>query len=213
MKKPRVLLADDHKIVLEGVRSVVEPECEVVGMVEDGRSLVAEATRLRPDLVVADVAMPMLNGIEAAQQIRKIDKNIRIVFLTMHADASYAASAFEAGASGFVLKHCASAELLTAIRETLQGRTYVTPRIAENLIGSFQHDLQNGKKGAVVLSPRQREVLQLLAEGKSAKEVASILDISARTVEFHKYRMMEQLNIKAGAELVRYAIKTGLTSL
>ena len=213
MKNLRVLLADDHKIVLEGLRGLLEPEFEIVGAVEDGRTLVAEAKRLGPDVVVADISMPGLNGIDAARQIRKIDERIKIVFLTMHSDVGYATGAFEAGASGFVLKHSAPQELITAIREAAQGRTYVTPLIVGDLIDSYQKAcLQRGEL-KVALSPRQREVLQLLAEGKSTKEVAAVLDISPRTAEFHKYRMMEQLQIKTSAELIQYAVKHGLVAL
>lgn len=213
MKKPRVLLADDHKIVIEGLKSLLRDEFEIVGSVEDGRALVEQASTLYPDVIVADISMPQLNGIEAARQIKKIDKNIKIVFLTMHQDATYAANAFEAGASGFVLKHSASSELIRAIREAIKGRTYVTPLIAGDLIYTYQEGGSPEKNLFKKMSPRQREVLQLLAEGKSAKEIASILNISTRTVEFHKYRMMEQLNIKTSAELVQYAIKHGIISV
>ena len=213
MKKPRVLLADDHKIVIEGLKSLLRDEFEIVGSVEDGRALVEQASTLYPDVIVADISMPQLNGIEAARQIKKTDKNIKIVFLTMHPDATYAANAFEAGASGFVLKHSASSELIRAIHEAIKGRTYVTPLIAGDLIHNYQEGGSPEKNLFKKMSPRQREVLQLLAEGKSAKEIASILNISTRTVEFHKYRMMEQLNIKTSAELVRYAIKHGIISV
>ena len=213
MKKPRVLLAEDHKIEIEGLKSLLRDEFEIVGSVEDGRALVEQASTLYPDVIVADISMPQLNGIEAARQIKKIDKNIKIVFLTMHQDATYAANAFEAGASGFVLKHSASSELIRAIREAIKGRTYVTPLIAGDLIYTYQEGGSPEKNLFKKISPRQREVLQLLAEGKSAKEIASILNISTRTVEFHKYRMMEQLNIKTSAELVRYAIKHGIISI
>ena len=213
MKKPRVLLADDHKIVIEGLKNLLGDEFEIVGSVEDGRALVEQASTLYPDVIVADISMPQLNGIEAARQIKKTDKNIKIVFLTMHPDATYAANAFEAGASGFVLKHSASSELIRAIREAIKGRTYVTPLIAGDLIHTYQEGGSPEKNLFKKMSPRQREVLQLLAEGKSAKEIASILNISTRTVEFHKYRMMEQLNIKTSAELVRYAIKHGIISV
>ena len=213
MKKTRVLLADDHKIILEGLRAILEPEFEIVGAVEDGRALVAAAKRLSPDVVVADISMPGLNGIDAARQLRKLDERVKIVFLTMHSQVSYAAGAFEAGASGFVLKHSAPQELITAIRETMQGRTYVTPLIAGDLIDSYQNgSLRQGELKAA-LSPRQREVLQLLAEGKSAKEIAAVLNISPRTVEFHKYRMMEELKTKSSAELIQYALRYGLVSL
>ena len=213
MEKPRVLLADDHKIVLEGLRSLLQSEFEIVGEVEDGRTLVSEAERLRPDLVVADISMPNLNGIDAARRIKKIDKRIRIVFLTMHADVTYAAGAFEAGASGFVLKHSAPQELVLAMREAMKGQTYVTPMIAGDLIGAFQSGASLKGELKAALSPRQREVLQLIAEGKSIKEIAAILRISTRTAEFHKYRIMEQLNIKTNAELVHYAVKHGIISV
>jgi DNA-binding NarL/FixJ family response regulator len=213
MKKTRVLLADDHKIVLEGLKSLLGGEFELVGSVEDGRALVDQAAALHPDVIVADISMPQLNGIEATRQIKKTDKNIKIVFLTMHPDATYAASAFEAGASGFVLKHSAPSELITAIHEAMKGRTYVTPLIAGDLIRNYQEGSSPEKDLFKKISPRQREILQLLAEGKSGKEIASILNISARTVEFHKYRMMEQLHIKTSAELVQYAVKHGITSV
>jgi DNA-binding NarL/FixJ family response regulator len=213
MQKPRVLLADDHKIVLEGLRSLLQSEFEIVGEVEDGRTLVSEAERLRPDLVVADISMPNLNGIDAARQIKKINERILIVFLTMHADVTYAAGAFEAGASGFVLKHSAPQELVLAMREAMKGQTYVTPMIAGDLIGAFQSGASLKGELKAALSPRQREVLQLIAEGKSSKEVAAILRISTRTAEFHKYRIMEQLNIKTSAELVQYAVKHGIISI
>jgi DNA-binding NarL/FixJ family response regulator len=210
MKKPRILLADDHKIVLEGLRGLLDLEFEIVGAVENGRTLVAEAQRLKPDVVVADISMPGLNGIDAARQMRKMDKRIKIVFLTMHSEASYAAGGFDAGASGFVLKHSAPQELITAIREAMQGRTYVTPMIAGELISSFKSSKPCPAGSSAALSPRQREVLQLLAEGKSTKEIGMLLDISTRTVEFHKYRMMEQLRIKTSAELVQFAVKNGI---
>jgi DNA-binding NarL/FixJ family response regulator len=210
MKRPRVLLADDHKIVIEGLRGILEPEFEIVGAVEDGRALVAEAERLSPDVVVADISMPGLNGMDAARQIKKMDEHIKIIFLTMHQDVSYAVGAFDAGASGFVLKHSAAQELITAIREAMQGRTYVTPMIAGELIGSYKNRNLRAARSSAALSPRQREVLQLLAEGKSTKEIGALLNISTRTAEFHKYRMMEQLKIKTSAELVQYAVKHGL---
>ena len=213
MKKPRILLADDHKIVIEGLKNLLRDEFEIVGSVEDGRALVEKASKLYPDVIVADISMPQLNGIEAARQIKKIDKNIKIVFLTMHPDATYAANAFEAGASGFVLKHSASAELIRAIHEAIKGRTYVTPLIAGDLIRTYQKGGSPEKNSFKKISPRQREILQLLAEGKTAKEIASTLNISTRTVEFHKYKMMEQLHSKTSAELVQYAMKHRIISL
>jgi DNA-binding NarL/FixJ family response regulator len=174
--------------------------------------LVAEAGRLNPDVVVADISMPGVNGIDAARQIKRMNERIKIVFLTMHADASYAAGAFDAGASGFVLKHSAPQELITAIRGALQGHTYVTPLIAGELISSYKDGGLCAEGASAALSPRQREVLQLLVEGKSSKEIGALLNISTRTAEFHKYRMMEQLKIKTSAELVQFAVKHGLVS-
>jgi DNA-binding NarL/FixJ family response regulator len=213
MKKPRVLLADDHQIVIEGLKSLLGGEFEVVGSVEDGRALVDQAAALHPDVIVVDISMPKLNGIEAARQIKKTDKDVKIVFLTMHLDATYAADAFEAGASGFVLKHSAPSELTTAIHEAMKGQTYVSPLIAGDLIRTYREGDSPEKDLFKKISPRQREILQLLAEGKSGKEIASVLNISPRTVEFHKYRMMEQLHIKTSAELVQYAVKHGIISV
>ncbi len=213
MKRPRVLLADDHKIVVEGLRNLLEPEFELVGTVEDGRALVAAAAELRPDVIVADISMPLLNGIEAARQIKKADSGAKIVFLTMHPDVTYATRAFEAGASGYVLKHSAPSELVTAIREALKGRTYVTPMIAKDVLQSFMDRSHKREDVFHKLTPRQREILQLVTEGRAAKEIASLLNISPRTVEFHKYRMMEDLGLRTNAELIQFAIKHGLASV
>lgn len=212
MKRPRLLLADDHKIVVEGLRGLLEPEFELVGTVGDGRALVAAAEKLRPDVIVADISMPSLNGIEAARQLRKAGSEAKIVFLTMHPDVTYATRAFEAGASGYVLKHSAPAELVTAIREALKGRTYVTSMIAKDVLETFMHKSRQREDAVRELTPRQREVLQLVAEGRSAKEIGSLLNISPRTVEFHKYRMMEDLGLRTHAELIQFAIKHGIAS-
>ena len=213
MKRARVLLADDHKIIMEGLRSLLEPEFELAGTVEDGRALVAAAQELNPDVVVADISMPLLNGIEAVRQLKKAGSRAKVIFLTMHPDATYATRAFEAGASGFVLKHSASSELLTAIREALKGRTYITPMIAKDLMHAYKGGPPRRRKPGPKLTARQREVLQLVAEGFSAKEIASMLNISARTVEFHKYRIMEDLNLRTIAELIQYAVKHGIASV
>ena len=213
MKQTRVLLADDHKIVLEGLRNLLEPEFQIVRTVEDGRALVAEAEKLRPDVIVVDISMPLLNGIEAVLQIKKIDPRIKVVFLTMHPDVTYATRAFDAGASGYVLKHSASVELVTAIREAIKGRTYVTPMIAGELMQAYKEGFYRQHDAIRKLTLRQREVLQLFAEGHSTKEIANILYISPRTVEYHKYRMMEELSIKTTAELVQFAIKHGIVSV
>lgn len=220
MAKARVVIADDHRIVAEGIRGLLaEAEYEVVGIVEDGRALLAVMAEPNPpDVVVADVSMPMLNGIEAAEQLKRGGCTAKVIFLTMHPDVSYAARALEAGASGFVLKHSAPSELLTAVAEALAGRTYVTPRVAEEL-KRLKHGSAGGGEGSGAaadpigrLTPRQREVLQLVAEGRSAKEVANVLNISPRTAEFHKYRLMEQLHVTTNAELVQIAVRHGLVT-
>jgi DNA-binding NarL/FixJ family response regulator len=213
MKRPRVLLADDHTVVAEGLRSLLEPRFEVVGIVSDGRNVVAAANKLAPDVVVLDISMPSLNGIEAARQMRAAGSRAKVVFLTMHREAAYAARAVEAGASGFVLKHSATSELLTAIREALKGGTYITPQIAGDLLDSVRHGTPAGAKGLGELTPRQREVLQLVAEGRSSKQIATLLHISRRTAEFHKARLMETLGVHNTAELIQYAIRTGVTSV
>lgn len=209
MKRPRILLADDHRIVVEGLRGLLEPEFEIVGIVEDGRALLTAAEKLRPNVIVADISMPLLNGIDSVRQIKKTHEEIKVVFLTMHPDVTYAASAFEAGASGYVLKHSAPSELVTAIKSALRGKTYVTPLLAGELM-QFYKKRTDQRDELTRLTPRQREVLQLLAEGRSAKDIAAILNISARTVEFHKYRIMDDLGITSAAELVKYAIEHGL---
>jgi len=205
MGQPRVLLADDHTLLLGAFEKLLASECEIVGQVSDGRALVAAAEALMPDVVVLDIAMPLLNGLEAGRQIKQKFGNIKLVFLTMNEDADLAAEAFRSGASGYLLKRSAASELPAAIREVMCGRSYVTPLITEGLIGSLlrthEHDPTHD------LTPRQREVLQLLAEGLSMKEVANVLNLTPRTVAFHKYRMMEQLRIKSTAELIQYAVK------
>lgn len=212
MRRPRILLADDHRIVAEGLRSLIEPEFELVGIVEDGRAMVDAAEKLRPDLIVADISMPLLNGIEALRQIRKTNKAVKVIFLTMHPDVAYAVSAFEAGALGYVLKHSAPSELSVAIRSALRGKTYVTPLLAGEFIEGRKKGSQERHEETSYLTRRQREVLQLLAEGHSVKEIAARLDISTRTAEYHKYQMMRDLSMKTVAELVRYAVKHGIVS-
>jgi len=209
-RRPRVLLADDHRIVAEGLRSLLEEEFELAGIVEDGRAMVKAARELRPDVIVADISMPLLNGIDALAQLRQHDPTVRVVFLTMHRDVAYARRAIEAGAAGFVLKHSATAELVLAVRAALQGRTFVTPDLAAELMQAAKPGSPQAPDPVAALTPRQREILQLLAEGKSAKEIAAVLSLSARTVEDHKYRLMEQLHIVNSAELIHFAIKHGL---
>jgi len=207
MTKPRVLLADDHRMVTEGLKGLLTEEFELVGIVEDGRAMVAAARKLRPDVIVADISMPHLNGIDALALLKRDNPDVRVVFLTMHRDAAYARRALEAGASGFVLKHSAPAELVLALRAALQGRTFIAPDLAADV---FRTAKEKDADPLAALTPRQREILQLLAEGKSAKEIAAALSLSARTVEFHKYAMMETLRIDNSAELIRFAIKHGL---
>jgi DNA-binding NarL/FixJ family response regulator len=213
MKKPRVLLADDHRILAEGVRGLLEPEFELVGIVSDGRELVEAAIKLRPDVVVADISMPSLNGIDAVVQIRQAKVSCCVVFLTMQLDVSYARRAMEAGASGYVLKHSAVDELVKAIREALRGQTYVSPLIAGELLRSYREAVRQPTEVVGRLTSRQREVLQLSAEGRSAKEIANVLQISTRTAEFHRARTMKVLGVRTTAELVQYAIQTGIISV
>lgn len=213
MNKPRVLLADDHKIVAEGLRGLLEPEFDLVAIVDDGRELVAAVGEFNPDVIVADISMPLLNGIEAARQIMKQAPGSRIIFLTMHSDVAYAGEAFRAGASGYLLKRSAASELVTAIREVLKGGVYVTPPIAKAMMrDSLLGRTPSAQDPAKALTTRQREVLQLVAEGHSIKEIASILNVSPKTVEFHKYRVMEQLHLRTTAELTQYAVKHGIVT-
>jgi DNA-binding NarL/FixJ family response regulator len=212
-RRPRVLLADDHLLVAEALTSLLSAEFDLAGVVEDGRALVEAASRLRPDVIVADVAMPHLNGIDALVRLRKSGNRVPVVFLTMHRDVTFARRALEAGASGFVLKHSASVELIAALRAALEGKTYLTPQLAGGVLEALKQGPEKREDPVVSLTPRQREVLQLLSEGRSAKEIASSLSISARTVEFHKYQMMERLGLRTSAELVHFAIKHGLVEL
>jgi DNA-binding NarL/FixJ family response regulator len=206
-------LADDHLLVAEALKSLLAPEFELVGVVEDGRALVEAAARLRPDVIVADVTMPHLNGIDALIRLRQGGDHVPVVFLTMHRDVTFARRALEAGASGFVLKHSAPAELVTAIRAALSGKTYLTPQLAGEVLEAMKQASERATDPIASITPRQREVLQLLAEGRSAKEIASSLSISARTVEFHKYQLMETLGLHTNAELIHFAIKHGLVAL
>jgi DNA-binding NarL/FixJ family response regulator len=213
MTRPRVLIADDHRVLSEGLKSLLQPHFDVVGIVTDGRELVAASASLDPDVVVLDISMPSLNGIDAARQIRNGSSRAKLVFLTMHREVTYAARALEAGASGFVLKHSAASELVTAIHEALKGGMYITPQIASELVNSYRRGVPSGPYGSGELTPRQREVLQLVTEGHSAKEIAAILCISRRTAEFHKARLMETLGLRNTVELIHYAIRIGLSSV
>lgn len=212
MAKPRILLADDHAIVVEGLQRLLAGEFELVGVARNGMEMIELALAGKPDLIVADVSMPLVNGIDAVRRLRREGCQSKVVFLTMHPDATYATRGLEAGASGYVLKHAASDELVEAIREALAGRTFVspslrTPALEEHLVRG------EGHPRSVELTPRQREVLQLLAEGRSAKEIGAILGISPRTAETHKYKMMDDLGLATTAELVQYAIRHGLVTV
>jgi DNA-binding NarL/FixJ family response regulator len=212
VSRPRVLLADDHRLVSEGLKHLLADDFDLVGIVEDGRALLAEAKKLKPDVIVADITMPHLNGIDAMTQLRKDNAGIRVVFLTMHQDPAYARRALEAGAAGFVVKHSAPAELVMAIQAAMKGQTFVTPALAGELLRQPTGGSRAVDESAK-LTPRQREILRLLAAGRSAKKVAAILDISPRTVEFHKYQIMEAHGLHGNAELIHFAIKHGIVTI
>jgi DNA-binding NarL/FixJ family response regulator len=210
MKRPRVLIADDHTLVVDGLRKILEPECEVVGAVEDGRSLLAAAEQLKPDVVLLDISMPLLNGVDAARCLRDAVPGAKVIFVTMHADATYVTRALRAGASGYVLKRCAAMELLNAVQQVLKGRTYVTPLIRKDIMDELPGwPLAPGEVSGE-LTARQREVVQLVAEGHPVKEIAAILNISRKTVAFHKSNIMRRLGIRSTAELTKYALDHGI---
>lgn len=212
-KKPRLLMADDHAIMLAGLRKLVEPTCEVVETVEDGRALVEAAERLRPDLILVDISMPLLNGMDAARQIKKSVPDAKLIFLTMHASPVFATEAIQAGADGYLLKQSAASELPIAIETVLKGQTYLTPSITRPVFDSMMNQTQTElKKSLMQLTSRQREVLQLLAEGRSPKDIALLLNVSVKTVDFHKTRLMEQLNLHSTLALCKFAIAEGLVS-
>ena len=213
MKPWRVLLADDHNIVIEGLRHVLNhPDIEIVGAVNDGRSLLRAARQLHPNIVITDITMPSLNGIDAARQIRQTDPDVKIIFLTMHPDVSFATEALAAGGNAYLLKSSAGDELLLAIRETASGKTYVTKSIEEAVKQGLSSRSNTWRSPLDKLTSRQREVLQLLAEGLQVKEIAVRLNVSPRTVEFHKYRIMDELGLRTTAELSRYAARHGIVS-
>ena len=206
MKRLRILLADDHRLLREAFAQLLEPGCDVVAAVADGRALLAAARELHPDIVVLDIAMPLLNGLDAARQLKGLMPEVKLIFLTVSEDPDLVAEAFRVGASGYLLKNSAASELFKAIEEVSQGRSYVTPLATQGPVGSLVHS-PGPARGTERLSTRQREVMQLLAEGRTMKEIARILAITPRTVAFHKYHMMEDLGIKTSAELVRFAIR------
>jgi DNA-binding NarL/FixJ family response regulator len=209
-KRIRVLLADDHTLVADGIAALLREECELVGRAADGRELVEAARRLKPDVVATDISMPVLNGIDALRELKRVVPDTRVVVVTMHADPHLAAEAVRAGAVGYVLKHSAGSELLQAVREVAGGRVYITPLIARELLANLAAVQE---VDAPRLTARQRQVLQLVAEGHTMKQVAAILSVSRRTAEAHKYQIMELLDVHSTAKLVQHAIRMGLVSL
>jgi DNA-binding NarL/FixJ family response regulator len=206
----RILLADDHTLMLDGIRLMLEPEFALVGSVEDGQALLAAAKVHHPDIILLDISMPLLNGIDAAVQLRKLVPSTKLIFVTMHSDPDYVTEAFRAGASGYLLKRAAASELLTAIREVLKGNQYVSPLVTRTTLNSFMNPQLTAGKLSHTMTARQREVLQLVAEGKPRKEIAEILHISVKTVEFHKSALSRQLQLKTSADFTRYAIERGM---
>ncbi len=207
MAPPRVMLADDHTILVEAFRKLLEPQYQVVGTAADGRALVETAPRLKPDVIVVDIAMPLMNGLEAGLRLRELMPSVKLIFLTMNEDPDLAVDAIRSGASGYLLKSSAASELMQAIQLALKGKSYVTPQIARGVQKAFIKG-PRPKTRAKSLTPRQREVVQLLAEGKSMKEVAEVLKVTPRTVAFHKYQVMEELSVKTTADLIQFAIKS-----
>jgi len=205
--RPRVLIADDHTLMAELCRNLLESEFEVVGTVGDGRSMVRAAGELSPDVIIVDIAMPVLNGLDAGEQVKAMRPTIKLIFLTMNDDLELAAEAFRRGATGYLLKTCEVSEMVTAVREVLRGRLYMSQALSRDdvdyMVRSKKRFVEQGDR----LTERQREVLQLLAEGKVMKEIGDVLNMTPRTVAFHKYRMMEALGAKSDAELIRYAIR------
>ena len=205
IKRPRIVIADDHAFVADACVKLLEPEFEVIGTFYDGQALLAAVPELKPDVIVLDVGMPLMNGLEAGKRIKRLVRTVRIVYLTMNTDLGVAAEAFRGGASGYLLKTSAGSELVTAVREVLKGKQYVSPLVT-NDVESFFLEIRVSDIGHEALTNRQREVLQLLAEGRSMKEVAYILKLTPRTVAFHKYKIMERLRLRTNAELVQYAM-------
>ena len=212
MRKARLLLADDHAIFLEGLTRLLEPEFEVIGKAEDGRAMLEMSARLKPDVIIADISMPLLSGIEAVRQLRRRDSRTKVIFLSMHSDVELASEAIRLGASGYVLKHSAAESLSRAIHEALNGRVYVSPRISVDVLSAVQQTCRHHDRPALVLTQREREVLQLVAEGRTIRGIANILDIAGRTVVFHKSNIMDKLGLRTTAELTRYAFQSGLVA-
>ena len=213
MGRPRVLLADDHPLIMGGIRRILAPEVELVGIAKDGRELVDAALRLKPDIAIVDIGMPVLNGIDAVREIGKQLPGTRVIFLTMHDEAIYVVEAMKAGARGYLLKSSAEEELLIAIREVMAGRRYITPLIPRTTWEVAKPGQQGEEVRGAELSARQRQVLQLIAQGRTAKEIAGILHLSVKTAEFHKYNIMRKLGLHNTAELTKYAMQKGLITL
>ncbi len=211
MSRTRVLLADDHRLVAQGLMRVLEQDFELLGIVEDGKALVDAARQVQPDVIVSDISMPGLSGIEALEQLKRDNPAVRVVFLTMHHNVAYARQAMNLGAMGYVLKHSAADELILAVRAAANGRTFVSPSIAGELLQALRDGGGGETSLADKLTLRQREILRLLVKGHSAKVIAAQLDISPRTVEFHKYSMMEALGVKSSAELIRFALQNSIS--
>lgn len=212
MTPPRIVLADDHTLVLEGLRKILEDEYDIVGTAEDGRTLLKVAQEHNPDVVVLDISMPQLNGLDAARQLHKLLPACKIIFLTMHTDPTYAKEAFQIGASGYLLKRSAATELILAIQAVLKDQFYVTPVIAKEMLLPLCVESEGALEKKISLTPRQREVLQLVAEGEAVKDIANILNVSNKTVEFHKTKIMRELNLHSTVELTKYAVAHGLAS-
>jgi DNA-binding NarL/FixJ family response regulator len=204
---PRVILADDHTILVEAFHKLLEPHCNIVATVSDGRALVETAKKLNPEVVIADIGMPLMNGLEAGLRLKEQMRTVKLIFLTVNHDASLAAEAMRRGASAYLLKSCAATELIRAIQLAVKGQSYVSPEIARGMEREFINNPEPVQR-AKTLTPRQREVVLLLAEGKSMKQVASVLNVTPRTVAFHKYRVMQQLNLQTTADLIQFAIKS-----
>jgi DNA-binding NarL/FixJ family response regulator len=208
----RVLIADDHTLVADLCKKLLETEFEVVGTVSNGRALVRAAAELQPDVVVVDIAMPILNGLDAGRRVKEILPSVKVLFLTMNGDTELVAEAFRRGASGYLLKTCAATEMVTAVREVLRGRSYVPRALAKDMVSYLRRNARKMVEEEEKLTDRQREVLQLLAEGKVMKEIGTVLNMTTRTVAFHKYRIMEVLGARSNAELVRYAVRNHMVA-
>ncbi|MDF0665897.1 MAG: response regulator transcription factor [Nitrospira sp.] len=214
--KPSILLADDHVLVAQGIQKLLEPEFELQRIVPDGRALLKAVEECQPDVVIVDISLPLLNGLDASRQILKHNPSVKVLILTMHSEQNFVTEAFRIGVSGYVLKQSVGSELVQALRAVLNGKTFVSPIVADRGNHSqAEEDTEETPEGgfAHTLSLRQREVLQLVAEGKSIKEVAAVLNLSIKTVEFHKTRIMRQLGMRSAAQLTKYAIANGLIAL